>query len=221
MRRRQPPTDRGQAYTLEGFIGAMAVLLAVLLALQAIVITPTTGGTIDRSIQVQQQQELQDALAIAANENELSKMIRYWDTPDEECEVDEDEECEVAFKDRSELPRGQYEPDEFNRSEFGALPVILEKRFADADGRNYNVELHYQGGDGSLALVYQGQPDTNAFTASKIVTLYDDQKLTDEDETLVEVYDDYYEDDDYDWETIPKAGDGDVYNVVEVRVVVW
>ena len=206
---RHSRSDRGQAFTLEGFIGAMVVLLAVLLALQAVVITPTTGGTIDRSIQAQQQQELQDSLIVADEAGDLSRMVRHW-------EVDEDG---VGFEGSDEnLPDGKYDPETFEAEFDFRLAEILSERFAEGDGRNYNVELHHPEGDEPVKLVYQGQPDTNAFTASKMITLYDDQRLTGEgstDRTLGGVNDDPGN------PPIPKNASGDVYNVVEVRVVVW
>ncbi|WP_255191887.1 DUF7288 family protein [Natronobeatus ordinarius] len=214
MRRRQSRSDRGQAYTLEGFIGSMAVLLAVLLAMQAVVITPTTGGTIDRSIQAQQQQELQDSLVVADAEGNLSAMVRHW-------EINESTAPSVTFENESlGLPQGTYEPSAFE--ERFLLGEILGERFAEGDGRNYNVELHHQNesDDEPVKLVYQGQPDTNAFTASKIVTLYDDQHLTGDEstsETLGEVYEGYPDE-----SPIPNVDDDQtIYNVVEVRVVVW
>jgi len=71
-------TDRGQAYTLEGFIGAMVVLMAVLFALQSVVIMPTTGGLADRTVQAQIQQEVQDALIVSNQGGNLSETIRRW-----------------------------------------------------------------------------------------------------------------------------------------------
>ena len=213
MRRRQSRSDRGQAHTLEGFIGSMAVLLAVLLAMQAVVITPTTGGTIDRSIQAQQQQELQDSLVVTDAEGNLSAMVRHW-------EINDSTEPSVTFENESlGLPQGTYEPSAFE--ERFLLGEILGERFAEGDGRNYNVELHYQNGSDPVRLVYQGQPDTNAFTASKIVTLYEDQTVTGETNrsesigSVAESHDPPIPPSPY-----PSESSG-VYNVVEVRVVVW
>lgn len=214
--------ERGQAYTLEGLIGAMIVLMALLFALQSVVITPTTGGAVDRSVQEQQQQELEDALLVASyadDEDNLTvpQMVRYWNETNESGTV-------VAFEDRDpNVPNGQYDTGTFEN--VTVLGEILQDRFAESDGRNYNVVLFYQGGDGveSLNLVYQGQPDTNALTASYAVTLFDGEDVTGEDVvcegtsygTLGEVHDNCDA-------PIPNAyPDREVYNVVEVRVVVW
>ncbi|WIV67779.1 DUF7288 family protein [Natrialbaceae archaeon AArc-T1-2] len=217
-------SDRGQAYTLEGLIGGMVVLMAVLLSLQAVVITPTTGGTIDRTIQAQQQQEVQDSLLVASHADEaenltLSETIRYWENASDDSAI--------AFENESDLPQGVYDPEGFENE--SVLGEVLGERFAEGDGRNYNVELVYQNeservpADERIHLVYQGQPDTNAFTASTVVTLYEDQHLTGNNETAMTLadVDEKYENGDYEEIPVPNDGDGDVYNVVEVRVVVW
>ena len=216
-RRRSGRTDRGQAYTLEGFVGAIIVLTAVLFAVQSIVITPTTGGAIDRTVQAQLQQEAADALTVAENDGELSHIVRYWS---EDGGPDGAEEG-YYNADVPETQRGNYtssqfaDPGEMNAN-FGQ---VLDERFEES-GRNYNVELVYRSGDdgensSSFHLVYQGRPSPNAFTGSYTVTLYDEQGLTapdNRDQTLAES-------DEY---PIPNIdNDSELYNVVEVRLVVW
>ena len=212
-------TDRGQAYTLEGFIGSMIVLLAVLFALQAVVIAPTTGGLADRTVQAQLQQESQDALTVANQDGNLSEMIRNWDA---------DHEDGPNFYDATEpsSPNQEeqtYSPEAFaNESRLGA---ILEDRYTE-DGWSYNVELIYETDDGfdSTHLVYQGSPPSDAFTASHVVTLYEEDLLRHSEPnsstkpTLAEA-----EDDEAIQYPIPsvESGDSGVYNLVEVRVVIW
>ena len=197
--------DRGQAYTLEGFIGAMVVLMAVLFALQSVVITPTSSGLSDRSVQAQIQQEAQDALVVSDQDGNLSETIRNWNTSSGQF-----------YNASVSGPTGEtYTTKEFkNQSELGD---ILKQRFAN-NGYNYNVELVYENGSkfGSTHLVYQGTPSPNAVTASYVVTLYRDQTLTAGDnEKLPDAYTNY----DY---PIPVTTDADVvHKVVEVRVIVW
>ncbi|SEH12242.1 hypothetical protein SAMN04487967_0719 [Natronorubrum sediminis] len=207
MRRKSNATERGQAYTLEGFISAMVVLVAILLALQSVVITPTTGGAADRTVQAQMQQEAQDALVVAAEDtdnNSLSEMVRYWDG-DGGFEGTDDSLVD---------PHGNnvYSPGNFsNESELGE---ILYDRF-DERGQNYNVELHYNNESDETknrSLVYQGSPSSNAVSASYTVSLYDDQLVTDSSDSLSEASN----------PSIPDAdSDDSLYNVVEVRVIVW
>ncbi|MFC6767583.1 DUF7288 family protein [Natrinema soli] len=204
-RKQTTDTERGQAYTLEGFIGAMVVLMAVLFALQSAVITPSTGGLADRSVQAQIQQETQDALVVAATAEggeagNLSYMVRHWDGHNGF------EEADGSTYDMSE----GYFQDEFK------LGAILEGRFGE--GWSYNVELHSQNDD-EKRLVYQGNPSSGAVTASYTVTLYDDQNATGSDKReLSNINEDSSAEatiDDID------DSDGPIYNVVEVRVIVW
>ncbi|MHC3437528.1 DUF7288 family protein [Natrialbaceae archaeon A-gly3] len=201
-------TERGQAHTLEGLMSAMVVLMAVLFAIQSVVITPTTGGAVDRTVQSQLQTEVKDALIVADAEGDLSEMVRYWNVSDDD---------EVTFENATapESSRGEYRTGEFE-ADF-LLGEILESRFGE-QGQNYNVELHTQGDEESY-LVYQGQPSSSAVTASYTVTLYNDQHLTAsgyEGYTLEEAADEADDD-----PPIEKAGEDPVYNVVEVRVIVW
>jgi hypothetical protein len=203
----------------------MVILLAVLFALQSVIIMPTTSGTADRTAQAQIQEETRDALGIAAREGALSETIRNWDSASDAWIDDErdDAEDEPAFY-RADQPGPDesltYETAAFaNQSSLGA---ILESRFA-AQGWNYNVELVAADGtdDGAFEttpLVYQGSAPPDAVTASYVVTLYEDEELTspDGDEIALE---DAHRDHAY---PIASAGDDSpVYAVVEVRATVW
>ncbi|MCU4740086.1 DUF7288 family protein [Natronoglomus mannanivorans] len=208
-------TDRGQAYTLEGFVGAVIVLTAVLFALQSVVITPTTGGSVDRTVQAQLEQEAQDALVVAESEGALSHLVRNWN------------ESEGEYHNPMERPSGlgNYTTEQLNESNVvgsaSTFGEILEKRFEES-GRSYNVEVVYRDGDhgensSSFYMVYQGQPSPNAFSAGHMVTLYENQRLTapdSEDQSLGDA-------DDYPIPPINENADGNLYNVVEVRLTVW
>lgn len=200
---REPPeTDRGQAYTLEGFIGAMVVLMAVLFALQSVVIMPTTGGLADRTVQAQVQQEVQDSLLVSTQDGNLSEVVRNWDG-------------DGGFENTSSpADDDTYTVDEFaNVSDLG---TILYERFGE-NGWEYNVELHPENSS-RQKLVYHGGPPDSALTASYTVTLYDEQNVTGDtaDDTLEEAAKNGNE-------TIPReyGNESPLYNVVEVRVIVW
>ncbi|GAB3018324.1 DUF7288 family protein [Natronobiforma cellulositropha] len=207
--------ERAQAYTLEGFVGAIIVLTAVLFAIQSIVITPTTGGAVDRTVQAQLQQEVSDALVVAENDGQLSHLIRYWSA---DGGLDGDggyHNATVPPTQRGNYTSGQFADEAAMATAFGTL---LDERFEES-GRNYNVELVYRTDDGddssSFYLVYQGRPSPNAFTGSQTVALYDGQQLTapDDDRTLADAEGEY---------PIPNVDDDrDLYNLVEVRVIVW
>lgn len=208
--------ERGQAYTLEGFIGAMVVLMAVLFALQSAVITPTTGGAGERAVQAQLQQETADALAIAAENHgqgengSLSYMIRYWN------------DSSNTFHGANATESDTYDPRTFDRDEF-VLGQVLSERYTQ-QGRYYNVELVYEN-DSEIErtqLVDQGSPPERAVTASRTVTLYENDELTapssrDQGINLTEAYHDH----EYPIPPADNGPDDPVYNVVEVRVIVW
>lgn len=207
-------TDRGQAYTLEGFIGAIIVLTAVLFALQSLVLTANTGGNVERAAQTQIQQEIEDALIVAENDGQLSHLVRYWNATDEE------------YHNGTVIDgRNGYYPASPNRTKsFGdefVFGELLEGRFLNESGRTYNVQVHYWNETAderdSFYLVYQGSGTPNAQSASHTIPLYDDQRLTapEHDGTTLAEADDETE------YRIPDAVDGPVYNVVEIRVVVW
>jgi len=202
-------SDRAQAFTLEGFIAAFILLIAVLFAVQSVVITPGTGGAVDRTAQAQVQQQVQDSLVVSQQENDLSVMVRNISLDDDDEDDVEVEGFCVADGD----PVDQYDRDQFeNETKLGE---ILAQQLDT--GQSYNVELHYQSGDerDSFRLVDQGPPSSTAVTASYTVALHDNQSITceGEDGTLGEIDDEgeYIEPDD----------ETDVYNVVEIRVVVW
>lgn len=234
---RQPPrpprvrpgsssSDRGQAFTLEGFIAALVLLMAVLLAVQSVVITPSTGGAVDRTAQAQVQQQVQDALIVAqqtdaSDGGNLSTTLRNID-------LNETENGEYEFQEfhNASGAQGVYSPEVFRNE--SALGAILDTHL-DA-GQSYNVELYYQNESGTIddpiQLVNQGPPSSTAVTASYTVTLHGNQTVTspdhdDDDVRLQNVSD---TDESY----IPNLNDPDaegeavgVYNVVEVRVIVW
>jgi hypothetical protein len=201
---RDVPTDRGQAYTLEGFIGAMVVLMAVLFALQSVVIMPTTGGLSDQSVQAQLQQETRDALVVATSDDDLSAVVRNWN----DSGGFENATRPAAPGEGTET----YSPEQFAiESELGR---ILEQRFAES-GWTYNVELHPDRGD-TRTLVYQGSPPSSALSASYIVTLYDDQPVT-----SPSVDKELHETNSIERMLPRRDGETPIYNVVEVRVIVW
>ena len=207
--------DRGQAFTLEGFIAAIVLLTAVLFALQAVVITPTTGGAVDRGVQAQGEQEVKDALLVGQTNGDLSKLVRYYD--------DDSNEEEAEWYNASDRGGSAYNNTGFaNESAFGE---ILDTHFVEHGGNSFNVEYIYWvdeiGGERATEDIVRmgGARGDGAVSASFTVTLYEDQPLTEPgddgpEETGVALTDaENY--------PIPNVADEPVYNVVEVRVTVW
>jgi len=194
-----------------------------------VVITPATGGAVDRTAQDQLQQQVQDSLVIAqqdeAEPRDLSEMVRY-------IEVDEGEfqgfclpEEEGTSDEEPIYDRDVFEGESDNDDEeaVAALGPILEQHLDS--GQNYNVELHFDenedGDRDSIDLVNEGTPSSTAVTASYTVVLHEGQPIIECDGSVSE--DTELGDIDDANEYIPDAEyeGSDLYNTVEIRVIVW
>lgn len=205
--------ERGQAYTLEGFVGAVVVLTAMLFALQSVVLTPTTAGTVDQSVKSQLRTQANDLLRTAGSDGTLDDVVRYWNAS------------------------GGFAYASNTKSGYGVLPPCAPTRSPDSvcdsfgqaanetfteRGFVYNLYLRYRTATDPTEtvterVVYRGVPSSNAVTATYTVVLYDDMTLTAPEDaggaTLSSLADnEFYASD---------ADPGPVYNVVEVRIVVW
>lgn len=213
-------TDRGQAYTLEGVAAAILVVSALLFSLQAVVLTPTTPGTIDRDTRAELSEQGTDVLVAAHDNGSLSRAARYWNTT------------------TSLQPNRTFfnpNPDEINTSrergyglsrppgEFGAM---LNQTFAQR-GLTYNVYFEYRMPSdptrtGRVVFLKRGVPTDNAVSASVSFTLYDEQRVTAPVSTVpgvtgppptLENATNFYVND--------SETSSPVYNVITVRVVLW
>lgn len=200
---------RAQAFTLEGVIGSAIVLTALFFAVQSVVVAPTTGGTVDQSERLSLQRQADDALTVVAHRDseDLSYLVRYWSSD------------QGTFAGASSRTNG-YGSDQPP----GPLGVILSKGVADGE-RQYNLVMRYQTGGGyeSVPIVDRGEPADNAVLATYRVTLYDDQTLTAPGASPnlpLTAYGTSFGDDPG-FYPVPDAVSGPVYNVVEVRLVVW
>lgn len=187
--------SRGQAYTLEGIVAAILVVSSLLLALQAVVVTPTTEGTADRDTMSQLDTQADDVLA-AAHEQEALAEAALWDNSSNGT---------VPGWRVGRCPGGL------------AFCTMLEETFTNRSYR-YNVYVDYRanGTTDTKPLFEQGVPNSNAVTATHAVTLHGGMNLTGPyvpDVSLSEFERDFY---------VEKtdAGGLDLY-MVEIRVVVW
>ncbi|WP_181685619.1 DUF7288 family protein [Halorhabdus salina] len=207
--------DRGQAFTLEGLIGAILILTALWYAMQVVIITPTTGGTVDSEVRVDLRQQAEDVLMVASQSERqrLSTLVRNWSQ-------------------RSRTFAGAINPDVGYGTEKlpGPFGELLVGTFATR-GRLYNVEMTFlepnpSNGTGTVTIASQGTPSESAVVATHRVVLYDNMTLTSPSAGSAELreYDTlptrnpgnksgYY--------PVPNAVDGPVYNIVEVRLIVW
>jgi hypothetical protein len=202
---------RGQAFTLEGVVAALVIVAALAMSLQAVVVTPTTRGTVDEDVRTGLRQQADDALSLTASNEptDLSYLIRYWQ-PNGQT---------FAEAENPQIGYGMAGPPLL-------LGRLLNTTFTER-GYLYNVEVVYRTGDPGrdrrLTMVRQGTPDENAVVASHAVTLYDNETLTSPDAGAAELweYDTTLADGDGGYYPVPDVIDGPVYNHVEVRVVVW
>ena len=204
--------DRGQMYSLEGVIGALVIVSAVVFAMQSIALTPGSGGSVSAEERADLRAQAEDVLVLSAQNDtfDLSHLSRYWS------------QSKRTFYGglNPRLGYGTREPP-------GAIGRLVNETFA-SQSRQYNLILRYRPADPandtlSTPVVYQGTPDGNAVVATQTITLYDNQTLTSPGTGNVELwqYDTDPTDSDDGYYPLPDAADGPVYNVVEVRLVVW
>jgi len=192
------PDRRGQAHTLEAVAAGMLLLASVLFALQVTAVTPLTGSTSSQHIENQQEAIAEGLLATQAADGNLVPTLLYWN------------ESEQAFHGAS--GKGYR-----NAGPPTAFGTALNQTLGD---RNiaFDVNLYYVRANGDREqrqLVNLGEPSDHASTASRTVTLYDDDRVLDaqKNETTTLENTSYFAPD--------AAPDSRVYNVVDVEVVVW
>ena len=202
--------NRGQAYSLEAIAGSVIVVMALLFALQSIIITPTTSSGVDPEVREDLRAQASDTLVIVdSNETaDLSYYTRYW-VP------------EIRTFEGGQNPSVGYG----TNSPPEVLGTILKRTFT-RNSRLYNIKALYlhtnaSDGRGRVPMVYRGQPAEGAVTASHTVTLYDNQTLTSGKTGTAELWEYETNPTSEAYYPIPNAVEGPVYNVVEVRLTVW
>jgi len=208
-------SERGQVYTLEGLSSAILLLTAVLLSLQAIVITPTTAGTVDQDLKAQLGTQAGDSLEIAHENGSLADSALYWNNSSQ------------TFYDPT-----PGDPDIYPVSDFGYGPetpptklgALLNQTFTQ-QGHTYSVFFEYRTDTDDPRkrarepFVDRGEPTANAVTQTFTITLTDSMVLTnpDDNRTLT----DLNNDPDASYFAPDIAPNGRVYNVIRVTVIVW
>ena len=187
--------DRGQAYTLEGVLAAILVVTATVYGLQAI---DTRAWEDETQADTQAlQSRASDVLSLAGNSGALRDAVTCY------------QQGRTINGDRAE-PRSTFEN-------------MLNTSF-DSQANQYNLYFSYYNGTDTEERLVSGNPEgsntrapSTAATASTTVTLTDSTNRTTGDrcgEIPVTVSDDpsFY---------IEENADSSLYNVVEVRLVVW
>jgi hypothetical protein len=203
--------SRGQAYTLEGVISAILVLTAVLVGLQVVDVGPWTSDTTQQSDDMEQRAE--DMLDLAAETGTLSRVVR----------------CTYGSSDTFTGSQVDNSSTTFER--------MLNQTF-DQHGRNYNIYFTYLTPSGERERISVTSSDSNpsggvvaptdsAAVATRTIAIYDDDRTrivdrTDPDRpkcgaegtTVKDAGGAYFIQEDID-DASP------LYNIVEVRLVVW
>jgi len=198
--------DRAQAHTLEAIVAAILLLAGVAFALQATAVTPLTTSTSNQHLENQVKSTSQGVLAASAESGDLKRALLYWDENESEFHNADNEDFYTTNLSETNFTRA------LNRT-FGPRNVA------------YNVNIIYHTSNGETeeqTLVRQGRPSDNAVSASRTVTLVDDDKLiaangTELDTALADNGTSFYAPD------VGNATSGNRahYNHVRVEVVAW
>lgn len=184
--------DRGQAYALEGIIGAIIVVSALALGLQAVDIAPWSGNeALDSS---GTREEVADALAVAEDTGALQEAITCVDSDGE--------------------PHPDVAATEDNASAFGG---VLNRTI---DGQyTYRIAVDSNGSDRVQIGPTPSLPNVDTVSVSRYVVLSDTDPVYEVDDEqcrpsgTLEDADDFYIEDQRPAESI--------YAVVRVRVIAW
>jgi len=197
--------DRAQAHTVEAFTAALLVVSAIVFALQATSVTPLTASTSNQHVENQQRAVAADLLAATDAEGSLREATLYWNASADRFAGSADE--------------GYTNGGPPNR--FGAALNETFGNLTTGGGRvAYNVFVDYRTPDARESretMVYMGSPSDNAVATTRTVTLFDGDELTAPGATqsvaVAGETDDFYAPD--------AAPNATLYNVLEVRIVVW
>lgn len=192
---------RAQAHTLEAFIAALILVSGLVFASQATAVTPLSASTSNQHIENQHQAVANDLLTVAAEDGSLSEAAVYW-APEDGFIGSQDQ---VYY---TKTPPTSH-----------PLSDSLNSFFADRH-LAYNIDVIYQRSSTEAdrrtqPMIVMGSPSDNAVSATRTVVLYDSMELPGEEPILLTdaKKGEFYADD--------IDQDSQVYNVVEVRIVVW
>lgn len=204
---------RAQAYTLEGVFAAVIVLTALLYGIQTVDVGPWTSDTSEQTNELKLR--AQDTLDIAANNGTLNRMVRCYG---------------VSGKTVFDGNTAGSNATTFER--------LLNQTF-DRQGRDYNLYIRYWNGSaGQESVVASSRdhdsgddvgliaPSESATVATRTVTVFDDQYTlihADSDDPCAKQYQRVktYQETTEAFYMPDIAPDSRLYNIVEVRLVVW
>lgn len=198
--------DRAQAHTLEAFVAALILVTGLIFAAQATAVTPLSASTSNQHIENQHRALATDLLSTAAQDGSLRESAVYWDW--------NEEEGTTGFVDTHQ-DRTYY-----TETPAGMHPLAPALAVFDRNYLAYNIDLVYRDGEGGtdeIRMIEMGSPSDNAVAATRSVVLSDSTGITggsNEGMTIGDLSDEAFYAEDVDSE-------GQLYNIVEVRIVVW
>jgi hypothetical protein len=201
-------TERGQAHTLEAVVAALLLLAGIAFALQMTAVTPLSASTSSQHLENQLQMTGKGVLASTAASGDLGKAVRYWNGTTDQFHGAE----EVGYY-TSNLTANN-----FTRA--------LDRAYGPRNvAYNAYVIYHLDNDETERKrMIYQGEPSDHAVSASRTVTLVDDDPMIDSDWTAnsTTVAESYRNGTFY----IPEAGNTTsgnraFFNHVSVEVVAW
>lgn len=200
-------TDRGQTCTLEAFVASILLLSTVAFALQTVAISSNTASAADTRLRSQQAGLAEGVVDQSAANGTLRTTLLYWNETEERF-------YDAHPQDGYYIARGP--PTRFGD---GLAGMFVSQHV------KYNVDLYYptaSGSRGHQRLVESGTPADNAVRVVETVTLYDDTRLVDANESARNVTLADVEADANSTFYAPDAEPGGpIYSVIRVEVVLW
>ncbi len=189
-------SERGQVHTLEAIVAGLLLTSSIVFALQMTAVTPLSASTSSQHIENQQEASAAGVLAMAARNDTLRETVLYWDSTEDQF-------------------HGATADGFYTRRLPTELGQSLQRTFGDR-GIAYNVYVVYykSGRPQRKPILYRGEPTDNAVSAGKSVVITNDTRLLTENNTRGPQINNsnFYAD---------KNGDGAVFDVIRVEVVVW
>lgn len=212
MRSDTSSTDRGQAYTLEGVFSAVIVLSSLLYGLQVVDVGPWTTESSDQTTALETQ--AQDVLDLAAKNGTLSETVRCYGVSGSSSFSGRDLDNSSTTFER-----------------------MLNQTF-DSQGRSYNLYLYYwnatAGKERVLASQSRRQDDTgviapseSAAVATRTIPIYDSMPTRQQGGNTRDCSQNGSSVKDFNdalggtWYLDDISPNTKLFNIVEVRIVVW
>ena len=197
-------TSRGQAHTLEGVVAGIVLLASLVFALQATTVTPLSASTSNEYIGTQLRGIAAGTLATGAETGSLKRMALNWDNANGKFAGAGGDGYYVR---PPTAPPGQ---SDFIDS--------LQAAYA-GQGVAYNIYVQYEDRPGSIErrqLLYQGAPSDNAVSASRTITIYNDDMFTGTTTRVDDPSSTYFIRPNFD-----RSPGTPLFAVITVEVVVW